>query len=293
MAHVIAAVIAAQIRHANDKAKLAEGQALTAALIEGSPDAIVVTGPDGRIVRFNPAAEALFDRRRADVLGQELAWPAAPRAPPGRVRRRASGATWNPATAACTRARCGIRRCARTAPSGSVELTPVPITVDGVVHFCGFMRDISELEHRARRAGRQRDAVPRARPAGPGRHRADGRGRAVYVRQRPLVRADRDDGGRRRRDRLGRRRCIPRTRCGWNGSGRWPRPAAPSCSTDCRLVSASGREIWVHAAAVPLLTAEGRGRLPGRGHRRLGPQAGGGRARAAAGRGAGRPAQPG
>ena len=28
-----------------------------------------------------------------------------------------------------------------------VELTPVPVTVDGVVHFCAFMRDITELEH--------------------------------------------------------------------------------------------------------------------------------------------------
>ena len=72
MAHVITAIVAAQIRHANDTAKLAEGQALTSALIEGAPDAIVVTGPDGRIVTFNPAAEMLFDRRGEDVLGQEL-----------------------------------------------------------------------------------------------------------------------------------------------------------------------------------------------------------------------------
>ena len=145
MAHAITAIVAAQIRHANDKAKLAEGQALTSALIEGSPDAIVVTGPDRRIVTFNPAAEALFDRRRADVLGQELEDLLLPE----RHRAEFAAGIRSYLESGDRGIYVGSMRYPAMRPDGTermVELTPVPITVDGVVHFCGFMRDISELE---------------------------------------------------------------------------------------------------------------------------------------------------
>ncbi len=255
MAHVIAAVIAAQIRHANDKAKLAEGQALTAALIEGSPDAIVVTGPDGRIVRFNPAAEVLFDRRCADVLGQELDGLLLPE----RHRAEFTAGIRSYLESGDRGIYVGSLRHPAMRPDGTermVELTPVPITVDGVVHFCGFMRDISELEiaHAALADSETRFRVL-AQLAPVGMVQTDADGLCTFANDRWC-----ELTGMTAADAVG---------IGWAAAlhpedavrmeREWALAAArgTELSTDCRLVSAGGREIWVHAAAIPLLTAEG------------------------------------
>ena len=47
-AHAVAAIVATQIRHANDMAALAERQALTRALIAGAPIAVLAMDADGR-----------------------------------------------------------------------------------------------------------------------------------------------------------------------------------------------------------------------------------------------------
>ena len=71
-AHAVAAIVATQIRHANDMTALAERQALTRALIAGAPIAVLAMDADGRLIEFNPAAERLSGYRRDDVLGQPL-----------------------------------------------------------------------------------------------------------------------------------------------------------------------------------------------------------------------------
>ncbi len=71
-AHAVAAIVATQIRHANDLATLAERQALTRALINGAPIAILAMDAVGRLVEFNPAAENLSGYRRDEVLGQPM-----------------------------------------------------------------------------------------------------------------------------------------------------------------------------------------------------------------------------
>jgi PAS domain S-box-containing protein len=144
-AQAVAAVVASQLRHASNLAKLAERQALTRALIQGSPVAIVATDVRGRLVEFNPAAEELSGYRRDDALGRKVAellvperyrpWfsehieaftrPGGPGEPSGQMRvvtLRADGTE-----------RIG-------------ELTPVPITVNGQAVFTGFLRDLSEIE---------------------------------------------------------------------------------------------------------------------------------------------------
>ena len=256
MAHAIAAIVAAQIRHANDKAKLAEGQALTSALIDGAPDAIVVTGPDRRIVTFNPAAEALFDRRRADVLGHELEDLLLPE----RHRAEVAAGIRTYLESGDRGIYVGSMRHPAMRPDGTermVELTPVPITVDGVVHFCGFMRDISELEHaHAALADSESRFRVLAQLAPVGMVQMDADGLCTFANDRwcqmtGMTAAD-------------------ATGIGWASAlhpedavrmeREWALAAARGTElrTDCRLVSGSGREIWVHAAAVPLMTAEGR-----------------------------------
>jgi diguanylate cyclase (GGDEF)-like protein/PAS domain S-box-containing protein len=49
----------------------------TAAILEGLPDAVVATGPDGRIVYLNALAEELFGYPRAELVGRSVQtlWP--------------------------------------------------------------------------------------------------------------------------------------------------------------------------------------------------------------------------
>ena len=144
-AHALAAMVATQIRHANNLAKLAERQALTRALIAGSPEAILAIDAHCRLVEFNPAAEALSGYRHDDVLGQEMSELLIP----DRVR------PWfNEHFRACLTAGnsgrfAGPVRVALLRADGSertVELSTVQVTVGGEPVFCSFLRDITEIE---------------------------------------------------------------------------------------------------------------------------------------------------
>jgi PAS domain S-box-containing protein len=57
---------------AEQTAALARSEACFRTVIDASKDAIVVIGPDGRITLFNPAAEQMFARSAAQMLGQPL-----------------------------------------------------------------------------------------------------------------------------------------------------------------------------------------------------------------------------
>jgi PAS domain S-box-containing protein len=144
-AHAVAAVVATQIRHANDLAKLAERQTLTRALIAGAPIAILAFDADGRLIEFNPAAEKLSGFRRDDVLGQRMAELMVP----DRYRSqflehiRTFVQTGDPGEFT------GTMRIATRHADGTertVELTPVQITVGGEAVFTGFLRDLTEIE---------------------------------------------------------------------------------------------------------------------------------------------------
>lgn len=52
---------------------LRESEALKSAILEAALDAIITIDHDGHIIEFNPAAEAMFGRKRAEVIGQSLA----------------------------------------------------------------------------------------------------------------------------------------------------------------------------------------------------------------------------
>jgi two-component system NtrC family sensor kinase len=52
--------------------ELRTSEALKSAIVDHALAALVSTDAGGRIVEFNPAAEAMFGRRRADVLGREV-----------------------------------------------------------------------------------------------------------------------------------------------------------------------------------------------------------------------------
>src|SRR5712691_2478940 len=142
-ARALAAIVAGQIRHANSRAELAERQLYTSALVAGSPDAIIVADAAGRLMVFNRAAEELTGWRRDDVLGKpmpEVIIPEQdrPAVTGGLQTYLASG----DGGAFVDRMHLPILRADGT--QITVELTPVPITIGGEVHFCAFLRDISD-----------------------------------------------------------------------------------------------------------------------------------------------------
>jgi PAS domain S-box-containing protein len=144
-AHAVAAMVATQIRHANDAALLAERQTLTRAIIAGSPGAILAMDARCRLMEFNPAAEELSGYRREDVLGQEMPELLIPERNRPRFREhiRTYLTTGDPGEFT------GQMRVPLLCADGTeriVELTPVQVTVDAQTVFCGFLRDLTEIE---------------------------------------------------------------------------------------------------------------------------------------------------
>jgi PAS domain S-box-containing protein len=144
-AHAVAAIVATQIRHANDMAALAERQALTQALIAASPVAIHVMDARGRLMEFNPAAEALSGFRREDVLGRLLPELLLPERDRPRFRKHLQTFL----TTGTAEEISGPLRVSMLHSDGTeraVELTPVQLIVGGDVMLTGFLRDLTELE---------------------------------------------------------------------------------------------------------------------------------------------------
>src|ERR1700722_2612654 len=144
-ARAIADLLAAQIRYARVTARLAERQALTRALIECSPTAMMAMDADGALIEFNPAAEELSGYRHDDVLGRPMADLMIPERDRSRFREHISTyvRTGNPEEFT------GQMRVSLLRADGTervVELTPAQLTIGGRTIFTGFLRDLAELE---------------------------------------------------------------------------------------------------------------------------------------------------
>ena len=145
-AYAIAAMVATQIRHADDMAALGERETLTRALIAGAPDAILAMDARCRLMEFNPAAEELSGYRREDVLGREMSGLLIP----DRDRRRFTEHVRTYLTTGNPGEFTGQMRVPVLRADGTeriIELTPVQVTVNAETMFCGFMRDLTEIEH--------------------------------------------------------------------------------------------------------------------------------------------------
>jgi PAS domain S-box-containing protein len=180
-AHAVAAIMATQIRHANDLAKLAERQALTQALITASPVAIIAMDASGRLIEFNPATEKLSGFRRDDVMGRPMSEVLLPERHRLRFAEHIAtfAATGDPEefTGPITVARLRADGTERT-----VELTPVQLTIDGEVIFAGFLRDLTELDRSHAELADQTERLNRLIDAAiPGILISDERGRITHI----------------------------------------------------------------------------------------------------------------
>ena len=141
----LAAIVAAAIQHVNDTAELAERQVRSSALIEGTPSGIVVADAGGRLVVFNRAAEEFTGWRRDELLGKLMVEVLTPE----RDRNAVKDGMRSYLEHGDRGAYVGTMRLPLLRADGTeclVELTPIPIMIDGQAHFCGFLRDVSELE---------------------------------------------------------------------------------------------------------------------------------------------------
>ncbi len=249
-ARALAAVIASRIRRVEDTREIAERRAVTDALINAAPDAVVVADAERNIVAFNPAAEKLYGRRRDDVLGQgmgdllipERNRPSFLESTQGFLRSQDPGEFTGRMYLPILRGDGSER---------TVELTPLPLLVGGQPYFCSFARDLTELD-RANAALAASEARVRllSELAPVGIARTDGGGTCAYVNERWCALNGQPAG-----DILGTS-WLEAVHPGDAGRVRreWQRAAAAGSElrTDFRLRRHSGEPLWVHAAVTTL-----------------------------------------
>jgi PAS domain S-box-containing protein len=133
-------------------------QALKAAIVDHALAALVSTDAEGRIVEFNPAAEAMFGRKRADVLWRlvgEVIIPDRHRAAhDAGMARMAQG---GPPRIMGKRVEMSALRA-----DGSefpVEMVLWRTEVAGTAYYTASMVDLAERQNAAREIERQRDAL--------------------------------------------------------------------------------------------------------------------------------------
>jgi PAS domain S-box-containing protein len=254
-ARALAAVIAAQFRRAADIVDLAEREEVTRALIEASPDAVVIADAERRILVFNAAAEMLLGRPRADMIGQDMRSVLIP----DRDHARFMAGTDLFLRTGERGEFVGTMELPVLLADGSellVELTPLPLMVGTNAFFCCYLRDVSELK-RANAALAASDARFRLLSglAPVGIARTDRGGLCTFVNERWCV--------------LGGGTPDDFTGNSWmkmvhpDDAGKvaqeWARARAQGAElrTDCRLRPNGGPQLWVYAAVAALPHGDG------------------------------------
>ncbi len=258
-ARALLTVLAAQQARADDNAEIAERRAVSLALVDASPDAVVISDAAGRIVSFNPAAERLTGFRAADVAGRV---PAALLVPERyRARYRSGHASWLASMsqggdhgALPARAHLPVLRADGT--ERLAEVTSLPLEVRGEMYFCSFLRDVTELEQATAALAASEDRLQLLSALAPvGIAQTGPGGACTFVNERWCVLAGEAPG-----DFLGRPWLrVVHPDDARRVAGAWERAAAGGVElrTDCRLAppGAGGGDagaVWVHATVAAL-----------------------------------------
>ncbi|HBP18759.1 MAG TPA: histidine kinase, partial [Planctomycetes bacterium] len=132
--------------------------ALLRQLIGGSLDAMVTIDDGGRVLEFNPAAEALFGYRRDGVLGRPLSDLIVP--PEHREAHSAGLARYlETRRSKILGRRLELEALRADASRIPIELTVLPTRVGQRTWFTAFVRDLSERKAREQELQRARDAA--------------------------------------------------------------------------------------------------------------------------------------
>jgi PAS domain S-box-containing protein len=249
-ARTLVGLIAAQYRRASDIVELAEREEITRALVEASPDAVVIADATRHIVMFNAAAERLLGRPRSDAIGQDLRSVLIP----VREHARFMASTELFLRTGEVGEFTGTMQLPVLIADGSelsVELTPLSVTAGDQTYFCCFLRDLGELAHaHAALAASQARFQLLSELAPLGIARTDRGGVCTFVNELWCVLGDGSAG--------------EFTGAPWtqvlhpDDAGKvaqeWARARAAGAElrTDCRLRPNGGPQLWVHAAAAAL-----------------------------------------
>lgn len=139
-------------------AELHTSEALKSAIFDHALAALVTTDADGRIVEFNPSAEAMFGRRRTDVLGRsvsEVMIPERFRAPheSGMQRIHAGGAS------RVIGKRMEMHALRADGSEFPMEMVLWRTDAAGSVFYTASIGDLSERHSAASQIERQREAL--------------------------------------------------------------------------------------------------------------------------------------
>jgi PAS domain S-box-containing protein len=281
-ARALVTVLAAQQARADDNAEIAERRAVSLALVDASPDAVVISDAAGRVVSFNPAAERLTGYRAADAAGRDPSQLLIPER--YRARYRASRAPWRASVdhgvqhGAEHRAdqegdhgaghggddgvlpgRVHLPVLRADGTEWLAEVTSLPLEVRGEMYSCTFLRDVTELEQATAALAASEDRLGLLSALAPvGIAQAAPGGDCTFINERWCVLTGAAPG-----EFLGRSwlRVVhpddaPRV------AAAWARAAAGGVElqTDCRLAAPEGAdpEVWVHAAVAALPERSGR-----------------------------------
>jgi PAS domain S-box-containing protein len=133
-------------------------EALKSAIVDHALAALVSTDAEGRIVEFNPAAEAMFGQRRADLIGRSVGDVLIP------PRHRAAHDAGMKRVSAGGPARIMGRRIEMSALRADGREFPVEMVlwrteVAGSAYYTASMFDLSARQDAAREIERQREAL--------------------------------------------------------------------------------------------------------------------------------------
>jgi PAS domain S-box-containing protein len=138
--------------------QLQESEALKSAIVDHALAALITSDDRGRIVEFNPSAEAMFQRRRAEVLGRlvsEVLMPARFRAAhvAGMQRMQAGG---EPRMLGKRMQLHALRADGAEFP---IEMVLWRTDVSGATFYTASMVDVTEVHAATREIDRQREAL--------------------------------------------------------------------------------------------------------------------------------------
>jgi PAS domain S-box-containing protein len=122
---------------------LRESEARHRAIVESALDAIITIDEDSRITEFNPAAEAIFGRRRDQVIGRDLGETIIPPAM-REAHRRGLARHRGAATAPRLGVRLELTALRADGAEFPVELTVCRLPAAGSPRFTAFIRDITD-----------------------------------------------------------------------------------------------------------------------------------------------------
>jgi PAS domain S-box-containing protein len=120
-----------------------QSEARKSSMLQSAQDAVITIDHEGRLLEFNPAAEAMFGRTRTDVLGQPMADLLVP---PSLRPQHVAGFSRYLTTGQATLLGRRVETAAMRADGSEfpVELTVIRVEVPGPAMFTAYIRDITE-----------------------------------------------------------------------------------------------------------------------------------------------------